>query len=592
MSHPEYNQPPDSTIHERRTRQQYQNQIPNTRLSQSQSQSQSRSQNQTHPRTTANIGLGVIPPTPHRDDYHHQGRSSSSSTSHGTGTGHGQTPRVTLPPIRIPDIDYDPHLHHHQQQQQQQRSSSGLHPSQQQQHQNQSRSSPSTAHAYNGTRHLPHPVSSPGQHSYLSTPTTYFHSNPLSSSSSPLSIDGRVLRSPHPPLTALLNPVSYSDNAHHHHHHQQQQQQRPSSSSSSSSAQYRSSHFLAQQQLQQDQLQAQLHSHSPVLPPSHQQQYLAQDHQHLHPSHQNHQHHQHQHHHLQRPYHTLSPLDQPLTSPSLHTTFTAPPPSAGASGYPRASPVVIPPPLRFNYSATPPEPSPGLLQQYALSASSHSNPLAPTTRSTNSNPALRAQYFPEFLIPAMPPRRKAAVAAGGSTANNEMTVSSTPQTVSSATSSARPRKGAKGNGWTMEHTYNSDGQKKEVIVIDDSSTPEHPPRKRTRAQVAAENAAAAAQSGSGVPHGNSHGSQNGHQANGYAASVASTSSAGKKRKVDEGTDAAAKKKGKASGVSHPMFCLPMSTPEADSRLDRCIHSTPGTWTASGACASEPAQHMG
>lgn len=102
----------------------------------------------------------------------------------------------------------------------------------------------------------------------------------------------------------------------------------------------------------------------------------------------------------------------------------------------------------------------------------------------------------------------------------------------------------------MEHTYDSVGQKKEVIVIDDSTTPEHPPRKRTRAQVAAENAAVAAQSGSRVPNAPSHGSQNGHLTNGYAASVASTSSAGKKRKVDEGTDAAAKKKGKATGVSH------------------------------------------
>lgn len=102
----------------------------------------------------------------------------------------------------------------------------------------------------------------------------------------------------------------------------------------------------------------------------------------------------------------------------------------------------------------------------------------------------------------------------------------------------------------MEHTYDSVGQKKEVIVIEDSSTPEHPPRKRTRAQVAAENAAVAAQGASGPQLANSHGgSQNGHMTNGYAASVASTSSAGKKRKVDEGPEAAAKKKGKASGVS-------------------------------------------
>jgi dual-specificity kinase len=101
----------------------------------------------------------------------------------------------------------------------------------------------------------------------------------------------------------------------------------------------------------------------------------------------------------------------------------------------------------------------------------------------------------------------------------------------------------------MEHTYDSVGQKKEVIVIDDSQTPEHPPRKRTRAQVAAENAAIASGRGSyGNGHGHAHGhGQNGHLYNGASAhSVASTSSAGKKRKVDEGTDSASKKKGKAA----------------------------------------------
>jgi dual-specificity kinase len=91
----------------------------------------------------------------------------------------------------------------------------------------------------------------------------------------------------------------------------------------------------------------------------------------------------------------------------------------------------------------------------------------------------------------------------------------------------------------MEHTYDSVGQKKEVIVIDDSQTPDQPPRKRTRAQVAAENAAVAAGT-----RGNGQGyATNGHANGGPATnSVASTSSAGKKRKVDEGD--AAKKKGK------------------------------------------------
>jgi dual-specificity kinase len=102
----------------------------------------------------------------------------------------------------------------------------------------------------------------------------------------------------------------------------------------------------------------------------------------------------------------------------------------------------------------------------------------------------------------------------------------------------------------MEHTYDSVGQKKEVIVIDDSETPEHPPRKRTRAQVAAENAAIAAGRSTHGSYGNGNGS-NGHmQNNGTTAySVASTSSAGKKRKVDEGSDPA-KKKGKVA-VSLP-----------------------------------------
>jgi dual-specificity kinase len=100
----------------------------------------------------------------------------------------------------------------------------------------------------------------------------------------------------------------------------------------------------------------------------------------------------------------------------------------------------------------------------------------------------------------------------------------------------------------MEHTYDSVGHKKEVIVIDDSQTPEHPPRKRTRAQVAAENAAIAAGRGqSGYANGTGHGSSNGHLYNNgtTAHSVASTSSAGKKRKVDEGSDPA-KKKGKVA----------------------------------------------
>jgi dual-specificity kinase len=108
----------------------------------------------------------------------------------------------------------------------------------------------------------------------------------------------------------------------------------------------------------------------------------------------------------------------------------------------------------------------------------------------------------------------------------------------------------------MEHTYDSVGHKKEVIVIDDSQTPEHPPRKRTRAQVAAENAAIAASRGhSGYGNGTANGSANGHLYNNgtTAHSVASTSSAGKKRKVDEGSDPA-KKKGKVAVSLAELIC--------------------------------------
>lgn len=98
----------------------------------------------------------------------------------------------------------------------------------------------------------------------------------------------------------------------------------------------------------------------------------------------------------------------------------------------------------------------------------------------------------------------------------------------------------------MEHTYDSVGQKKEVIVIDDSTTPEHPPRKRTRAQVAAENAAIAAGRGqSGYGNGTRNGSSNGHLYQNGTAAHSIASSAGKKRKVDEGSDPA-KKKGKVA----------------------------------------------
>lgn len=488
MSHQEHNpsNTTGTTIHQRRTRLQQSQQQQSYSTGEGGQGSSPYSQ-------TANtaIGLGVIPPTPTRDQHPYPTQTLS------------QSQRVTLPPIRIPDIDQ----HHSRPSSSNSASGHGLYPQQ-----GRSTSSAATADPYTGTRHLPHPVSSPGQPHFLPpSANSYFHPNlPLSTSTSPLSIDGRVLRSPHPPLTALLNPANVDH----------------SGSNLAAQAQYRASHFLAQQQ-QHQVLHQQSQSHA-----------LAQENQHLRPSH-----------HPHRPYHTLSPLDHPLSSPLLQSTFTAPPhlPPTSTSTQHRASPVLIPPPLRFNYSATPPEPSPNTLARH-----SYNNAGPSSAGPINSNASIRAQYFPEFLIPAMPPRRKAAgvgATTAATTAANNMTVSATPQTVSSATSSTRPRKGAKGNGWTMEHTYDSVGQKKEVIVIDDSQTPEHPPRKRTRAQVAAENAAAAAATGgSSLTHARSHGSQNGHLPNGYAPSVASTSSAGKKRKVDEG-DTAAKKKGKASGVS-------------------------------------------
>jgi dual-specificity kinase len=85
----------------------------------------------------------------------------------------------------------------------------------------------------------------------------------------------------------------------------------------------------------------------------------------------------------------------------------------------------------------------------------------------------------------------------------------------------------------MEHTYDSVGQKKEIIVIDDSATPEKIPRKRTRA-VAAQEAAESLRKSA--------------LANGTGSSVATTvtgAAPGKKRKVaDDVSDAGTVKKAK------------------------------------------------
>jgi len=124
----------------------------------------------------------------------------------------------------------------------------------------------------------------------------------------------------------------------------------------------------------------------------------------------------------------------------------------------------------------------------------------------------------------MPPRRKLAAAEP---------TSATPQTVSSSTSSLRKPRGP---GYQVEHTYDSVGQKKEILVIEDSQSPANGAitRKRTRAVAAAEAAAA----------NGTHGIPNGH------ASMSTTASV-KKRKVDEVSDAGSVKKVKPAkaGVS-------------------------------------------
>ncbi|WRT70717.1 uncharacterized protein IL334_007715 [Kwoniella shivajii] len=171
------------------------------------------------------------------------------------------------------------------------------------------------------------------------------------------------------------------------------------------------------------------------------------------------------------------------------------PPSSSSTSYNRqASPVHIPPPLRFKYSVSPPAPDNQL---------------------------------------DMPPRKKA-------TGDTSLIGSSTPRTMSSATGlsgsvTRSGRKTANGKGWTMEHTYDSVGQKKEVIVIDDSTSPMNPPpRKRTRAQVAAEQAQALLRSQESIYNGNI----NGH------GSTSSLSASTKKRKVDESNEQGSAKKAK------------------------------------------------
>ncbi|ORX40996.1 kinase-like domain-containing protein [Kockovaella imperatae] len=136
----------------------------------------------------------------------------------------------------------------------------------------------------------------------------------------------------------------------------------------------------------------------------------------------------------------------------------------------------------------------------------------------------------------MPPRKKAAVAAA--TSSGRPTPSNS-QTTGSST--ARSRKTYKGNGWTVEQTYDSTGKQKDVIVIDDSESPSRIPRKRTRAQAAAASS-----------------QLNGHSLNG---SVVSVTGSTKKRKADGSEAGSAKKaKPKVSGTAtsshHPTALQP------------------------------------
>jgi len=253
------------------------------------------------------------------------------------------------------------------------------------------------------------------------TPVFLHPSHPLSGASSVASIAERTLRSPHPPLTASLHPS----------HNLWPPPLQPIEPIDSPG---RSFHFTTLTDIPSVPIPNSVRS-SPYGPQT------------------------------QIPLHPSAPPFLPAPS-SLH----------------RGSPLHIPPPLRFNYSASPPK-----------------------------------NY-------EMPPRKKAALAGGSS----GQATPSTPQTVSSSGSRRKPI--AKGNGWTMEQTYDSVGQKKEVIVIDDSESPRRLPKKRTRAAVAAEAALV-----------------NGHGTNGSSSAAGSA----KKRKADEVSDAGSvkKAKAKASGVS-------------------------------------------
>ncbi|WVW80818.1 hypothetical protein I302_102807 [Kwoniella bestiolae CBS 10118] len=345
-------------------------------------------------------------------------------------------------------------------------------------------------HSFGQPQPSPSALSHSHSHSHSRSPYPgHFYTNPLSASSSSASYSiERGLRSPHPPLTAgllhqsqshlwphhtLPPPLGSSPHAHTHSRSPQDHLRRDSLGGSSNPIYYSA-----------DLPSVPGPSTSALPPPT--QTYRASPSQ------------------LQYDSNTNTPY-----LPSTHSV-------SYSSGYNRqSSPVQIPPPLHFKYSASPP---PHLPAQALLPG--------------------------EYNLNTMPPRKKAT---------GDTSTTTTPRTMSSATGiggsgsvSRSGRKGVNGKGWTMEHTYDSVGQKKEIIVIDDSQSPmitQQPQtiRKRTRAQVAAEQAQAQAMEQA------QHGIYNGHL-NGNG-STTSLNSSTKKRKVDEGSEHGSAKKAKGKLAS-------------------------------------------
>ncbi|KGB75408.2 CMGC/CLK protein kinase [Cryptococcus deuterogattii R265] len=192
----------------------------------------------------------------------------------------------------------------------------------------------------------------------------------------------------------------------------------------------------------------------------------------------------------------------PSFPPSHQGSPYLPPPTPSAYAYRAPSPFRIPPPLTFRYSHSPPP------------------------------------------LDTMPPRKKAETStASSATASN-----------ASAIAGTRARRGANGKGWTTEHTYEPNGQRKEIIVIDDSASPMvQPVRKRTRAQVAAEQAAQQQQlhqayASTNAGYSDTVSLSNGH---GSVASTAGTAAGAttKKRKLDDEQEKKAKAKVASTATS-------------------------------------------